>query len=252
MKLEEKIIKWIQSQVKKTKTNGIVLGLSGGIDSAVVAVLAKKAMDQIDKNVLGIIMPCESNKEDEKHALLISSFFKINTQVIKLDNTYHNLLQTLSEKEVFTPNKLSLANLKPRLRMMILYYFANNLNYLVAGTGNKSEIMTGYFTKYGDGGVDILPIGSLLKTAVKKIAKNLKIPKEIIEKAPSAGLWPNQTDEKELGITYEQLDETLNLLEINQKEKIPQNLLIKITSLIESSKHKRSLANVFKKAVSSK
>ncbi|MFH1612264.1 MAG: NAD+ synthase [bacterium] len=238
MKLEEKIIKWIQSQVKKTKSKGIILGMSGGIDSAVVAILAKKAMNE---NVLGIIMPCESNPKDEKDALLISSLFKIKTQIIKLDNIYHSLLPILPNG-----NKLSLANLKPRLRMIILYYFANNFNYLVAGTGNKSEIMTGYFTKYGDGGIDILPIGGLLKTEIKELSKNLKIPKEIIEKAPSAGLWENQTDEKELGITYKKLDKTITLLKKNQKEKIPQNLLLKITNLIESSKHKRSLPKIFK------
>ena len=122
-------------------------------------------------------------------------------------------------------NDLAKANLKPRLRMMILYYFANSQDYLVAGTGNKSELCVGYFTKYGDGGVDILPLGGLLKTEVRKLAKELGIPKEIIDRTPSAGLWKDQTDEGEMGMSYEDLDFCLEAIEKGEENLIKKEIL---------------------------
>lgn len=152
-------------------------------------------------------------------------------------------------------NKLASANLKPRLRMLTLYYYANNLNYLVAGTGNKSELMVGYFTKYGDGGVDILPIGGLVKAKVRELAGELGIPKEIIDKPPSAGLWDGQTDEEEIGITYEDLDKGILALESgspgtgmtkNQAHMvIDSHILSKVENLIKVSAHKRTLPQIF-------
>ncbi|MBU1782050.1 NAD(+) synthase, partial [bacterium] len=164
---------------------------------------------------------------------------------LALANLKPKLLETLP-----FGNKLALANLKPRLRMLILYYFANSLNYLVAGTGNKSEIMAGYFTKYGDGGVDILPIGGLLKTEVRALAKEFNLPKKVLEKAPTAGLWPEQTDEDELGLTYHDLDEILKRLESNEITNLPQKLVIKVKKLVEISQHKRMLPLVFKQDLS--
>jgi NAD+ synthase len=120
-----------------------------------------------------------------------------------------------------------------------LYYFANKLNYLVVGTGNKTELMVGYFTKYGDGGADILPLGTLLKNQVRELAEYLKIPKKIISKPPSAGLWKGQTDEEEIGVSYEQLDKYLNGEELNNKmiEEVIQNKII-------TSEHKRSTPSI--------
>lgn len=239
MKLADQIAVWIKTQVEKAGANGVVVGLSGGIDSTVVAALAKKALG--DK-VLGLIMPCQSMAIDVEHAFLAASWLKIKTEYIPLDATYEKLL------EVFPPgSKLALANIKPRLRMLTLYYFANNLNYLVAGTGNKSEIMTGYFTKYGDGGVDILPIGGLLKTEVRRLARNLNIPSEILTKKPSAGLWQGQTDEDELGITYKELDMVLKALKAGKATNLPQDLIIKVKQLIKKSKHKRTRPPIFEK-----
>ncbi len=162
MKLSEEIVRWIKKQVQKANKIGIVLGLSGGIDSSCVAVLSKKALGD---NVLGLILPCYSNSIDEKFALKIARRFNIKTERIILDNIFDNLINIYPKG-----TDIAKANLKPRLRMTVLYYFANTLDYLVAGTGNKSELYAGYFTKYGDGGVDILPLGGLLKTEVKNVA----------------------------------------------------------------------------------
>ena len=136
-------------------------------------------------------------------------------------------------------SNLAKANLKPRLRMLVLYYFANKLNYLVCGTGNKSEIMAGYFTKHGDGATDILPIGDLLKKEVRKLAKELGIPEHIITKPPTAGLWPGQTDEGEMGITYPELDDILERLENKRKQVLPKKKVDKVKEMIKSSEHKR-------------
>lgn len=141
-------------------------------------------------------------------------------------------------------NNLAYANLKPRLRMLALYYFANNFNYLVCGTGNKSELRVGYFTKYGDGGVDILPIGNLLKKQVKALARELKIPGQIIAKPPTAGLWPGQTDEGEMGLLYSELDDILERLESNNKHILSRKKVGKVKEMINRSEHKRNLPKI--------
>ncbi|MDD5027177.1 MAG: NAD(+) synthase, partial [Candidatus Omnitrophica bacterium] len=141
-------------------------------------------------------------------------------------------------------SNLALANLRPRLRMAALYYFANKFNYLVCGTGNKSELMAGYFTKYGDGGVDILPIAGLLKKDVRRLAKELGIPVQIITKAPTAGLWPGQTDEKEMGITYNELDDILYRLEHKQKQRAAKGKVAKVERMIAKSGHKRNMPEI--------
>ncbi len=237
MKLVDSIVEWIRERIGETKKDGGVLGLSGGLDSAVVSALAKKALGD---NLLGLIMPCYNKKEDEDYANSVASCLGIKTQRILLDPIYDYLINILPEGTNFAR-----ANIKPRLRMIVLYYFANTLNYLVIGTGNKSEIMVGYFTKYGDGGVDILPIGGLLKTEIRGLAKELEIPKEIIERVPSGGLWEGQTDEQELGITYNELDKTLVAIESGDISGISQDLVAKVKGLIEASQHKRSIPPSF-------
>ena len=178
----------------QAKAKGIVMGLSGGVDSCVVAALAKKAVGR--NRLLALILPCGSHVSDLADATAMARKFKIKTETIDLTGVYSNLLKILPSAKGLAKN-----NLKPRLRMLVLYYFANKLNYLVCGTGNKSELMVGYFTKHGDGGVDILPIGGLLKKQVRALAEELGIPGNIINKPPSAGLWHGQTDEGEMGIT---------------------------------------------------
>ncbi|MDD2890398.1 MAG: NAD+ synthase [bacterium] len=232
MSLSNKITNWLKLRVKTANSKGLVIGLSGGVDSAVVSVLAQKAFKN---NALAVIIPCHSSKKDLKDAKLLAKQFNIQIKEVKIDSIYYELTKILPEA-----NLLAYANLKPRLRMLILYYFANKLNYLVAGTGNKSELTVGYFTKYGDGGVDLLPLGGLLKTEVWQLAKELKIPSSIIEKAPSAGLWEGQTDEGEMGITYKELDKAIIAIEKGNYKGINKSVLSKVNKLIQCSAHKKS------------
>ena len=232
-----RIVRWIKLKIKEAGSKGGIIGLSGGIDSSVVACLAEKALGS---KVLGLIMPCYNCPQDEEYALLIAKRLKIKFQRVCLDSIYDSFCQVLPSGD-----KVSLTNLKPRLRMAILYYFANNLNYLVLGTGNKSEIMVGYFTKYGDGAADLLPLGGLLKSEVRKLAEELKIPPAIIKRIPSAGLWEGQTDEGEMGISYERLDQTLLILEKKKKTTVCSEDQQKVQILMEKSEHKRSPIPIF-------
>ncbi len=230
--LVQKLCVWMEDKVIEAKAKGIVFGLSGGLDSAVVAALSIRIFPQ---NTLAIIIPCHSLEADINDALDFINKFNIPYKIINLSKVYDSLIHLLNDKEKEESFKLAEANIKSRLRMTTLYYFANELNYLVVGTGNKSELMIGYFTKYGDGGADILPLGNLLKSQVRELAKYLGIPKKIINKPPSAGLWEGQTDEKEIGISYEQLDKYLRTGRSSNKiiEK-------KIQDKITKSAHKRT------------
>ncbi len=232
------ISQWIKDQVDKAGAQGVVVGLSGGIDSAVVAALAKRSLPD---NVLGLILPCHSQKEDAEDARLIASHLQLETTTIDLSPTYDSLTTILPPAD-----KSITANLKPRLRMITLYYFASLKNYLVTGTSNKSEITAGYFTKYGDGGADILPLGDLLKFQVIEMAKQLALPDAIITKPPSAGLQPGQTDEDELKITYEQLDQTILEIISNGDKKTSPAIRSRVEELMKKSKHKRISIPVFK------
>lgn len=233
-KLQNEIVDWLKCKVKEANCNGIVLGLSGGIDSAVVAALAKKAFPN---DTLGIIMPCYSNEKDEEHAILLADEFNIDVKKVDLSSTFDSLLTELKDDG---SNKLAISNIKPRLRMTTLYYYAQQNNYLVTGTGNKSEFTIGYFTKHGDGGSDLLPIVDLVKEEVRELAKHLGVPDIIITKQPSAGLWENQTDENEMGFTYKELDEYIKTGKTNEDAKV------KIEKLNKISEHKRRLPLKFK------
>ena len=203
-----------------------------------VAALAKRTLPD---NVLGLILPCHSQKEDAQDAHLIALHLQLETTTIDLSPTYGSLIAILPPAD-----KNTTANLKPRLRMISLYYYASLRNYLVAGTGNKSEITVGYFTKYGDGGADILPLGNLLKSQVREIAKELALPESIINKPPSAGLWSGQTDETELKITYEQLDQAILEITTDRDQKTPPEIRSRVEELIKNSEHKRIPIPVFK------
>jgi len=202
----EKLVSWIREKVLTSGHKGVVLGMSGGVDSSVVAVLCQRAFPQ---SIFGVLMPCHSSQEDEEHALTVASRFSIPTKTVVLDSVFDTLLKVLPDSVEPAVSQVAKANLKVRLRMLTLYYFANQLEYLVVGSGNRSELAVGYFTKYGDGGVDILPLGNMVKGEVRELASFLAIPQEIIDKPPSAGLWPGQTDEADLGFSYEELDRYL-------------------------------------------
>src|SRR5687767_703053 len=215
------IVEWLRGQLARSGARGFVFGLSGGIDSAVVARLCQLAAPG---NVAGVLMPCHSDPRDEADAKLVADHFQIPTIRVDLAPTYDGFTNTLQQAARGLPPemlpdaahgiedlkaRLPLANVKPRLRMTTLYFVANTLNYMVAGTGNRSELSIGYFTKYGDGGVDLLPIGNLLKSEVRAAARQLGVPDPVIEKAPSAGLWLGQTDEAEMGFSYAELENYL-------------------------------------------
>jgi NAD+ synthase len=222
---------WIREQVAAANAEGVVLGLSGGLDSSVAAVLCQRAFPT---DMLGIIMPCHSLKEDIEHAKELAQRFAIPTKTVVLDDTFDSLLKALPrEKAPFVASRLAQANLKARLRMLTLYYFANRRNYLVVGSGNRVERAIGYFTKYGDGGVDIQPLGSLLKSQVKELAQYLGLPRPIIDKPPSAGLWDGQTDEGEMGFSYDEIDRYLASGEASAA------LKEKFRAIITASEHKR-------------
>ncbi len=231
--LAEKLASWIKDEVTARGCRGVVIGMSGGIDSAVVAVLCQRAFPE---GTLGVMMPCYSNPGDKAHAQAVAEKFQIPTVTVALDAVYETIVSRLPEyKDKPEQKHLAQANLKPRLRMVTLYYIANQLGYMVAGSSNRSELTVGYFTKYGDGGVDILPLGNLVKGQVIELARHLGIPREIIDKPPSAGLWEGQTDEAEMGVSYEELDGYV------LTGKASEEVRKKIEAMTAKSEHKRSL-----------
>ncbi len=229
--LAEKLVSWLRDKVLAGGCKGVVLGMSGGVDSSVMAVLCQRAFPQ---SMLGVLMPCYSSPEDEEHALAVASKFSIPTKTVVLDSVFDTLLKVLPEDSADpAASQLAKANLKVRLRMLTLYYFANQLKYMVVGSSNKSELSVGYFTKYGDGGVDILPLGNLVKGQVRELASFLGIPQEIINKPPSAGLRPGQTDEGDLGFSYDELDRYLVSGQASDKVRG------RIESMMAAGSHKR-------------
>lgn len=232
-KICDDVARWIKENVNDAKAEGVIFGLSGGIDSAVVAGLSKKAFP---KNSIGVIMPCHSIKEDEEHALLVAERLDLKTIKVDLTDVFDKFILAVWDDG---ENQLARANVKPRLRMTTLYYLAQKNNYLVVGPSNKSEFTVGYFTKHGDSGVDLLPIASFVKEEVKEMAKFLNIPDTIINKPPSAGLWQNQTDEKEMGFSYEILDKYIRTGEGEEK------IVNKIKKMNKSSQHKREFPPIY-------
>jgi NAD+ synthase len=243
------IADWLRRGLARSGARGFVVGLSGGVDSAVVARLCQMAAPA---NVVGAVMPCHSDPRDEADAALLAEHFGIPAVRVDLGSTYDHLTEVLRQAAMTLPSghfpdsahgaedikaRVPLANVKPRLRMTVLYFLANTLNYLVAGTGNRSELAIGYFTKYGDGGVDLLPIGNLLKSDVRTAARELGVPEPIVEKPPSAGLWLGQTDEAEMGFTYAELEKYLT----KGPGAIPPALAMRIERLVRASEHKRSV-----------
>lgn len=228
------LIDWLRTEVEKAGAGGVTVGVSGGVDSAVAAVIAQKAFPN---DIMALFLPCESDIIDRVHSRILFERFNIRHRVIDLDNAYRLLATQFESYLKFEGPKgrLLRANIKPRLRMMALYYSAQARNYLVLGTSNKSEISVGYATKHGDTGVDIQILGDLLKKEVFELARYLEIPEEIIEKAPSGGLWIGQTDETEMGISYADLDNYLESGECSPE------LIGKIEKMIKVSEHKRRI-----------
>ncbi len=204
-----RITDFIRTYVNDSGTTGAVIGLSGGVDSSVTAYLLVKALGR--DNVVGVILPYKTTPpEDVRDAKYIAETLGIKYYYIDISNVRNAFTEAIPE--FGEENKVAVGNLLPRIRMTILYYFANKLNKIVAGTGDKSELLIGYFTKYGDGGVDILPIGDLYKTQVRYLGKYLGLPDNIAFKPSSPRLWEGQTAEGELGVKYEDVDVILHAL----------------------------------------
>ena len=242
----EKISSWLRERASLAGAHGYVFGVSGGIDSAVVARLCQLAFPQ---RVLGVTLPCYSHPQDEEDARLLATTFSIPLVRVDIGPAFDALTESLETAlkglprqvaSVDIKQQLPEANVKPRLRMASLYFVANSVNYLVAGTGNRSEITLGYYTKYGDGGVDVLPIGGLLKSEVRQLARDLGVPDRIITKPPTAGLWMGQTDEAEMGFTYDLLERYLS----EGASAVPADVAARIEKLRASSEHKRAMPPV--------
>ncbi|MHA2365517.1 MAG: NAD(+) synthase [Candidatus Hodarchaeales archaeon] len=239
-KESNRIENFVKSYVlEEAAVKGVVIGISGGIDSALTAAVCVKALGK--ENVLGLIMPIHSMKDDAIDAMKVIKHLNIKHITINLSDTYNILKKTL---EVETNlNKMSLANIRPRLRMTTLYAFAQQYSYLVVGTGNKAEDTIGFFTKYGDGGVDFLPIAHLYKHEVRELGAYYNLPSEIINRIPSPGLWEGHTDEGELSeqlgfiVSYNILDEMIANIETNKYNKDDYKYK-KLIKRIKKNEHK--------------
>ena len=239
MTISDQISTWLRERLTGASAEGFVAGLSGGVDSATSAALAVRAVGP--ERVLAALMPCHSQPEDAALGQLVADAFSMPTVTVDLSGAYDALMAALPP----SGHPLASANVKPRLRMVTLYYLAQSRNYLVLGSGNRTEIEVGYYTKHGDGGVDLLPLGSLYKTQVWELARELGVPQQVIERPPSAGLWPGQTDEGEMGITYRELDQVLSAIETGGSDRIVPATLQKVQEMIARSAHKRALPPIF-------
>ncbi len=244
--VETRINRFIKDYVEECGAEGVVLGVSGGLDSSTTAALASLSLGG-DK-VLGISMPEEETYDDTdiQHSKLLAKKFGFNLQMIDISSTLKACFQSLPIYD--DTHKLSKGNVKARIRMVYLYYYSNKLNRLVCGASDKSETMSGYFTKWGDGAADISPIMDLYKTQVRQLALHIGVPLEIVAKPPSPRLWPNQLAEKELGIKYETLDLILFGLEhfmkpqeIAEQLKLPIKLVEEVKRRWLTTEHKRRL-----------
>ena len=265
-RVKKVLVEFIRKRIENSGFQRAVLGLSGGIDSTVVAYLAVEALGDPHK-VYALILPYKSyQSESVKDARLVAKKLRINSQIIRIDSMVEEYFRKFSYKgiphhalpgsdasQVKRLEYVRRGNKMARERMSILYDWALSLRALVLGTSNKTELSMGYFTKYGDGGVDLEPLGDLYKTQVRQLAKYLGVSEKIINRRPSAGLWPGQTDEGELGINYEELDKILCCM-LNKKYSIKKLLTLgfsienieKIKNFVERSEHKRRLPPVAK------
>ena len=226
---------WLRDEIAKSGASGIILGLSGGIDSSVLAALGREALGR--SGVLGVIMPCRSNPQDEEDARLLAEAVDVEFMRVDLSGTFDTLCGSIGQDL----GSLVKSNMKARLRMTTLYALGQSKGLLVCGTSNRSEYETGYFTKYGDSGSDLMPLASFLKRDIRAMARVLGVPEKIITKAPSAGLYDGQTDEGDMGFTYDILDEYLasgNISDLTAKNRIDV--------MRRRSEHKRKPIPIFR------
>lgn len=245
--IEKRLSNFLKKYLEESKNKGYVVGVSGGIDSAVTLTLAVKSIGP--NNVFALIMPDKdvTPGEDVEDAIQLVERYKVKYHVVEISKIIHLFKELLPIYENDENDRLSLGNLRARLRMCILYYYANKLNYLVLGSGDRSEYLIGYFTKYGDGAADVAPLIILYKSQIRKFAQYLNIPQKIISKPSAPRLWKNHLAEEELGIKYEDIDLILTAyIDLNiPEERIPEvthidkKIVNKIIKLYTSTHHKR-------------
>ncbi|MFW6104317.1 MAG: NAD+ synthase [Candidatus Bipolaricaulota bacterium] len=237
----DKIEEFLISKRSEIEFGEAVIGLSGGLDSSIATVLGKRAFS--NENIEVVFLPeTTTTRRDWEDVNLLEREFDLSVRVIEIDE-----FVSAYKKKMTKLSKLTEANLKPRIRMTLLYAIANQNNGLVVGTGNLSEWLLGYFTKYGDGAADLAPLNHLFKTETRKLARFLNIPESIISKPPSAGLWEGQTDEDELGGTYDEIDQVLyckheldfSLEETKKTVELDPDFVSHVFDLVEKSTHKR-------------
>ncbi len=237
---------FIMRKVTQSGADGVVVGLSGGVDSTVVAYMCVDAVGS--RRVLGLIMPDlrVTPEEDVKDAQMIADELCIERRMINIAPIHRSFVKNLQ------PNKLAEGNLRARIRMSLLYYHANVTNRLVAGTGDRSELLLGYFTKFGDGGVDMLPIADMYKTEVRRLGEILGIKRRIISKRSSPRLWSGQLAETEIGLPYDVIDNVLklhfdsgtNVKTICSRLKVKRSLVESLLARSDVTSHKRMLPDI--------
>jgi NAD+ synthase len=246
-KASDEIVEFIRDTVKSAGARGSVIGLSGGIDSSVVASLLAKALGK--GHVLGVLMPTHFTPvEDIDDAEWLAKSLQIRSQIVDIQPMVDAFTTALNANDETETGKIPIANIRCRIRMVILYYFANLNNYLVAGTGDRSEDLIGYFTKYGDGGVDFLPISHLYKTQVRKLGAHLGLPSRMVSKPSSPQLYPGHKATDEIPLDYDQLDPVLRMLfddktpleKVAEKTRVPIETVQDVMRRFQSSSHKRS------------
>jgi len=244
--LIDEILEFIRRIVKEAGASGVVVGLSGGVDSSVVAALCVRALG--GRSVLGVIMPTAfTPKEDVRDAEELGRWLSMKTALINIQEIAESFFRALGCDRKDLKQKVPMANIHARARMIILYYYANLKNYLVAGTGDRSEALIGYFTKYGDGAADFLPIAHLYKTQVRRLARELGIPEGIASKPSSPQLYPGHKAIDEIPLSYERMDPVLVGLfdlclppeRVSEMTDVPINVVKEIIRRFNSSKHKR-------------
>jgi NAD+ synthase len=232
---EQRISRFIKDYVIKTKTKGVVLGMSGGIDSSTNAALT--ALSIGGNKTYGLLMfeKETKNKTDVNHALQVAKQFKIRTNIIDITKLLNTIYESIPDfiKSDFKAK----GNIKARARMVLLYYYANSQNLIVSASSDKSETMIGYYTKHGDIAADIAPQQDLYKTQVRQLAKHIDVPRAIIGKPPTPALWPDQTAEQEIGMSYEKLDLILYGLEhFMETSQIAEQLLVPVKTVVSIKK----------------
>jgi NAD+ synthase len=244
--IEKKVIEFIRNQIEIANLKGAIVAVSGGIDSAVTLQLTVKALGY--ENVTAITMPERdvTSKKDIMDVMLHCKQLNLTCNSIEITPILHVIQKSLEISN--SKNKIALGNIRSRTRMIIAYYFANIENRMVIGTSNKTELLTGFFTKYGDGGVDLMPLGDLYKYNIKQLANYFSIPESIIQKTPSPGFYPGQTDEGELGCDYNTIDLILYLWEkgyinreISKELNLDLTVVENIIKRIKANQHKRRL-----------